>query len=92
MFGEGIYFADVASKAGLHCHATAAQPFGFLVLARVALGKELYVTKPDIALENCAYKADGYFVLIIFCRVSYDSLRVLNEVEVLPNHHSVCQI
>jgi hypothetical protein len=44
MFGKGIYFADMASKAAQYVHATAAQPQGLLVLGEVALGNE-YVKK-----------------------------------------------
>jgi hypothetical protein len=59
MFGNGIYLTELASKAGMFCHATAAQPFGFLILARVALGKEYRVDRPDASLGNGAYKAQG---------------------------------
>jgi hypothetical protein len=59
MFGRGIYLTEVASKAALYCHATAAQPFGYLVLARVALGNELHVTRPDASLESSSYKIEG---------------------------------
>jgi hypothetical protein len=76
MFGKGIYLTAVASKAGLHCHATAARPYGFLILARVALGKEFRVIKPDVALENCAYKFHGYecfhsFAVFLMIRVMF---------------------
>jgi hypothetical protein len=59
MFGKGVYLTEVASKAGMFCHASAAQPFGFLILARVAVGKELCLTKPDASLGDRAYRADG---------------------------------
>ncbi len=59
MFGRGIYLTEVASKAALYCHATAAQPYGYLVLARVALGNELHVTRPDVSLESGSYKIEG---------------------------------
>jgi hypothetical protein len=60
MFGKGVYLTDVASKAAQYCHATPSQPFAFLILARVALGKELLATKPDISLGSSAYKTQGY--------------------------------
>jgi hypothetical protein len=76
MFGKGVYLTEVASKSGLHCHATAARPYGFLILARVALGKEFRVIRPDVALENCAYKSHGYecfhsFVVFLMIRVMF---------------------
>jgi hypothetical protein len=40
MFGKGIYFADVASKAAQYCHATPQRPWGLLLLCEVALGKQ----------------------------------------------------
>ncbi len=69
MFGRGIYLTEVASKAALYCHATAAQPFGYLVLARVALGNELHVTRPDASLESSSYKIEGWmhFQSTFFC-------------------------
>jgi poly [ADP-ribose] polymerase len=42
MFGKGVYFADVASKAANYCFATSDQPYGLLALCEVALG-ETYV-------------------------------------------------
>jgi hypothetical protein len=59
MFGKGIYFTEVASKAAMFCNASVAEPFGFLILARVALGNEFHVTKPAASLEDRAYLADG---------------------------------
>jgi hypothetical protein len=59
MFGKGVCLTEVASKAGMFCRASAAQPYGFLILARAALGKELRVTKPDTSLGDCTYIANG---------------------------------
>eukprot|EP00808_Paulinella_micropora_P015188 g78302.t1 len=38
MFGKGLYFADVASKAANYIHASAADPYGLLLCCDVALG------------------------------------------------------
>ena len=41
MFGKGIYFTDVASKAAGYCHASPENKEGILVLCEVALGNML---------------------------------------------------
>ena len=38
MFGKGVYFADLSSKAANYCHATADAPHGVLLLCEVATG------------------------------------------------------
>lgn len=38
MFGNGLYFADVCTKAGNYCRASKSRPRGVLLLAEVALG------------------------------------------------------
>ena len=38
MFGKGVYFADLSSKAANYCHATAGSPYGVLLLCEVATG------------------------------------------------------
>ncbi len=38
MFGKGIYFADVVSKAANYCHAKVDSNEGILLLCEVALG------------------------------------------------------
>lgn len=45
MFGKGIYFADVCSKSAGYCHATVENPFGYMLLCEVALGKSYQVFK-----------------------------------------------
>jgi len=39
MFGKGIYFADMSSKAANYCMADPSNPTGLLLLCEVALGK-----------------------------------------------------
>lgn len=38
-FGKGVYFADMVMKSALFCRATKTQPYGFLLLCEVALGR-----------------------------------------------------
>jgi len=45
MFGKGLYFADVPSKAANYCHAKADHPEGILILCEVALGNMYQVYK-----------------------------------------------
>jgi len=45
MFGKGIYFTDVASKAAGYCHASPENKEGILVLCEVALGNMYQVFK-----------------------------------------------
>jgi hypothetical protein len=58
MFGKGIYFADVASKAAQYCHPTRAKPWGLLLLCEVALGKQhelheaTYMDRPPIPCHS----------------------------------------
>ncbi|XP_055374938.1 poly [ADP-ribose] polymerase-like [Condylostylus longicornis] len=47
MFGKGIYFTDCVSKAAKNCRATTTNPEGILLLAEVALGKTLKLTKAE---------------------------------------------
>ena len=39
MFGKGLYFADMVSKATNYCHATEESPIGVAVLCEVAMGQ-----------------------------------------------------
>ena len=39
MFGKGIYFTDVVTKASNYCHASKENNRGVLLLCEVALGK-----------------------------------------------------
>jgi len=43
MFGKGVYFSDVPSKAANYCHATRRNPEGLLLLCQVALGEAFEV-------------------------------------------------
>lgn len=45
MFGKGIYFTDVVSKAAGYCHASSENNEGLLVLCEVALGNMYQVFK-----------------------------------------------
>ena len=45
MFGKGIYFADVVSKAAGYCHASPENKEGILLLCEVALGNMYQVFK-----------------------------------------------
>lgn len=50
MFGKGIYFADVVSKAANYCLATKGDNIRLMLLCEVALGQmqDLYFTNPNI--------------------------------------------
>lgn len=54
MFGKGLYFADMSSKAANYCKATPKNPDGLLLLCEVALGNQhkvssaTYVDAPPI--------------------------------------------
>ncbi|XP_055374911.1 poly [ADP-ribose] polymerase 1-like [Condylostylus longicornis] len=43
MFGDGIYFTDVVTKAAGYCETSRSDPYGILILAEVALGKHYYL-------------------------------------------------
>lgn len=58
MFGKGIYFADMVSKAAQYCYASSKSPQGLLVLAEVALGSGLPRLKAD-ARAASACKKEG---------------------------------
>lgn len=45
MFGKGLYFADVVSKAANYCHASNENPEGILLLCEVALGNMYQIFK-----------------------------------------------
>jgi len=45
MFGKGIYFADMVSKSANYCAASPSAPFGYALLAEVALGNMLELTE-----------------------------------------------
>jgi poly [ADP-ribose] polymerase len=45
MFGKGIYFADIVSKAANYCCVNRANPEALLMLCEVALGNMHQVTK-----------------------------------------------
>lgn len=38
MFGKGIYFSDIPSKAANYCHPKEENPEGLILLCEVALG------------------------------------------------------
>lgn len=67
MFGKGIYFSDVPSKAANYCHATINNNEGILVLSEVALGTmhEVYrsekFSKPPMYYHSVIL---NYFYLI----------------------------
>ncbi|XP_055374937.1 poly [ADP-ribose] polymerase 1-like [Condylostylus longicornis] len=52
MFGDGIYFADVVTKAAQYCKADTSNPYGILILAQVALGKEYVRTRSEHVDNN----------------------------------------
>lgn len=45
MFGKGVYFTDVVSKAAGYCHANSENKEGLLLLCEVALGSMYQVFK-----------------------------------------------
>lgn len=45
MFGKGLYFTEIVSKAANYCHASSEQPEGILLLCEVALGNMYQVYK-----------------------------------------------
>merc|ERR1712133_236067 len=51
MFGKGVYFADMSSKAANYCFPTRSQPVGLLLMCEVALGD-------TNQLVNADYNAD----------------------------------
>ena len=58
MFGKGIYFADMSSKAANYCMSDPSNPYGLLLLCEVALGKchdffESEPNLPDGLREGC---------------------------------------
>lgn len=50
-FGKGVYFADVISKSGSYCFASAQHPVGLMILNEVALG-EINKVKQDTYMEK----------------------------------------
>ncbi|VDP00762.1 unnamed protein product [Soboliphyme baturini] len=47
MFGKGIYFADISSKAANYCMTTEQKNVGLVLLCEVALGKQAELTEAD---------------------------------------------
>ncbi|XP_055374917.1 poly [ADP-ribose] polymerase 1-like [Condylostylus longicornis] len=64
-FGNGIYFADVVTKAALYCGVNRNDPYGILILAEVALGKHYYLTSAtsvtDLKYQKSSAKALGKY-------------------------------
>jgi len=52
MFGKGVYFADMVTKSANYCHANRANPYGVLLLSRVALGKTYDCTQAKYMDSN----------------------------------------
>jgi WD40 repeat protein/ankyrin repeat protein len=46
MFGKGIYFSEVSSKAANYCFASPMHPIGFLLVCEVALGNQMKLFLP----------------------------------------------
>ena len=47
MFGKGVYFADMSSKAANYCFPTRTQPYGLLLVCEVARGKARKLVAAD---------------------------------------------
>ena len=48
MFGKGVYFADMSSKAANYCFPSHSQPYGLLLVCEVSRGvaRELVAADP----------------------------------------------
>ena len=47
MFGKGVYFADMSSKAANYCFPTRTQPYGLLLVCEVARGEARQLVQAD---------------------------------------------
>jgi hypothetical protein len=52
MFGKGVYFADLVTKSANYCHPSQSNPYGVLLLSRVALGKTYDCTQAEFMNSN----------------------------------------
>lgn len=60
MFGRGIYFSDVASKAANYCKVEKGE-IGVLILAEVALGKKFSPSRPHKYLTDSPHGFNSVF-------------------------------
>ena len=48
LYGNGLYFSDVVSKAALRCQASRSKPFGYLMVYQVYTGLEYKISRTKV--------------------------------------------
>ena len=66
MFGKGIYFSDVVSKAANYCHASLGSAEGLLLLCEVALGNIFEVNKAKTFKAPPIYYHSVCYNIVLF--------------------------
>jgi predicted DNA-binding WGR domain protein len=88
MFGQGIYFADMASKSFNYTRAQNTNNKGCLILGEIALGKESTRTNADYRITPSSLKKEGMDSIKALGRWGPGSTSDINGVQI-PNGKTI---